>query len=134
MKKNRVQILMAVLVLLLVTLACEFSASTAKIQEVWMSTDEAGEQRTTTFAPDAVFYAQVDLRNAPDDTTLKAVWTAVEVEGAEPNLVLAETDFTSGSGTVTFNLKNDQLWPAGKYRVEIYLNGKLDKTVDFEVQ
>lgn len=134
MKKTRIQILVASLVLLLVALACEFSASTAKIQEVWMSTDKAGEQRTTTFAPDAVFYAQVDLRNAPDDTKLKAVWTAVDVEGADPNQVLAQTEFTSGSGTVTFNLTNDQLWPPGKYRVEIYLNEKLDKTVDFEVQ
>ncbi|WP_298008136.1 MULTISPECIES: hypothetical protein [Anaerolinea] len=134
MNKTRIQILIAALVLMLVTLACEFSASTAKIQEVWMSTDDAGEQRTTVYAPDAVFYAQVDLRNAPDDTQLKAVWTAVDVEGADPNTVLAETEFTSGSGQVTFNLTNDQLWPPGTYRVEIYLNGKLDKSVDFSVQ
>lgn len=134
MARNAQQIFIVTLVLALVTMACSFNISTAKIQDVWMSIDEAGEKRTTTFTPDAVFYAQVDLRNAPDDTKLKTVWIAVEVIDTEPNLVLTETEFTGGSGMVTFNLTNDQLWPPGKYRVEIYLNGKLDKTIDFEVQ
>jgi hypothetical protein len=39
-----------------------------------MATDEDGSNRTTVFSQEAVFYAMVDLKNAPDDTKLKAVW------------------------------------------------------------
>ena len=126
--------LLVLMALVLSALACEFSASTAKISDAWMSTDEAGAQRVTAFAQDAVFYAQVDLQNAPDDTTLKAVWTAVEVQDTEPNFVINETEFASGDGLVHFTLSNDGLWPTGKYKVDIYMNDQLAKTLEFEVQ
>ena len=86
------------------------------------------------FAQDAVFYVQVDLQNAPDDTTLKAVWTAVEAQDTEPGLVITETEFATGDGLVHFTLSNDNLWPIGKYKVDIYLNNQLTNTVEFEVQ
>ena len=122
------------LALLLSTLACEFSASTANVADAWMSTDEAGDQRTTVYAQDQVFYVQVDLQNAPDDTTLKAVWTAVNVQDTDPNLVMTETEFVTGSGLINFNLSNDSLWPTGSYKVDIYMGGELASTVTFEVQ
>jgi hypothetical protein len=124
----------AFLALLLSTLACEFSASTANVADAWMSTDEAGDQRTTVFAQDQVFYVQVDLQNAPDDTTLKAVWTAVNAQDTDPNLVITETEFVTGSGLINFNLSNDNLWPIGSYKVDIYMGGELASTVTFEVQ
>lgn len=125
---------LALIVLFLSTLACEFSASTANISDAWMSSDEDGTQRVTAFAQDAVFYVQVDLQNAPDDTTLKAVWTAVEAQDTEPGLVITETEFATGDGLVHFTLSNDNLWPIGKYKVDIYLNNQLTNTVEFEVQ
>ena len=134
MKVKKFPMFLALLVLILSALACEFSASTASISDAWMSSDEEGTQRITAFAQDAVFYVQVDLQNAPDDTTLKAVWTAVEAQDTEPNLVITETEFITGSGLINFNLSNDNLWPIGKYKVDIYMNGNLAKTVEFEVQ
>ncbi|MEW6181185.1 MAG: hypothetical protein AB1522_14815 [Chloroflexota bacterium] len=134
MKSRKWLILLGLAVLVFSAVACEFSASTASIGDAWLSDSEEGSNRVTTFAQDAVFYAFADLKNAPEDTTLKAVWIAVEVEGVEPNFVINETEFTSGSNIITFNLSNENLWPVGKYRVEIYLNGKLDKTLDFEVR
>ena len=134
MKVKKFPMLLALMALVLSALACEFSASTAKISDAWMSTDETGAERVTVFAQDATFYAQVDLQNAPDDTTLKAVWTAVEVQDTEPNLMITETEFTTGSGLVHFDLSNDNLWPTGKYKVDIYMNDQLAKTLAFEVR
>lgn len=134
MKGNKLSIILALLVLILASLACEFNASTANIADAWLSADEAGDQRVTSYSQDAIFYAQVDLQNAPDDTVLKAVWIAVEAQDTEPNLVITETEFTTGSGVVNFNLTNDNLWPTGKYKVDIYMNGTLSKTLEFEVQ
>jgi hypothetical protein len=134
MRSRQLPILAAVVAILLSILACGGSVSTANIADAWMSTDEAGNTRTTVFTQDAVFYAQVDLRNAPDDTNLKAVWIAVDVEDTEPNLTINETEINTGSGLVHFQLSNDNLWPLGKYKVEIYLDGKLAKTLEFEVR
>jgi len=134
MKVKKFPMLLALMALILSALACEFSASTANISDAWMSTDEGGAERVTAFAQDAVFYAQVDLQNAPDDTTLKAVWTAVEAQGTDPNFVINETEFVTGDGLVHFTLSNDNLWPTGKYKVDLYMNGKLANTVEFEVR
>jgi hypothetical protein len=134
LNKPRLTILFPLLALILASLACGFSASTANIPEAWMSTDEAGSNRTTTYTQDAEFFAQVELKNAPDDTTLKAVWTAVNAEGVDPNFVILEKEYTGGDDLVHFTLSNDSLWPAGEYKVDIYLNGNLDKTLTFIVQ
>jgi hypothetical protein len=116
------------------TLACGGSVSTANVADAWMSTDEAGTNRTTVFAPDADFYAQADLKNAPDGTSVKAVWTAVDVQDTDAGLVINETEFTTGSGLVHFTLSNDSPWPTGTYRAEIFLGEELVKTLDFTVQ
>ncbi len=134
MQFNKLPILAGLFAILLSTLACGASFSTANIADAWMSTDQEGNRRTTVFTQDAVFYAQVDLRNAPDDTAIKAVWIAVEVEDTEPNLIINETEFVSGSAVVHFSLSNANLWPLGKYKVDLYLNDKLARSVEFEVR
>ena len=134
MKPNKLSILFGLIALFLSVLACGGSFSTANIAEAWLATDIDGNNRTTLFSPEDDFYAFVDLQNSPEDTQLKAVWTAVSVAGEEPNLVINETEFTSGDQVVYFELFNDQLWPAGTYKVEIYLNGELATTMTFEVR
>lgn len=127
--------MLAVLVMALVTLACEFSASTASIDSVTLTADENNVQATQVFGQSDVFYAVVTTKNAPDDTTIKAVWVAVEAEGVEPNFTIMEKELTAeGNDTFTFSLSNDNLWPLGKYRVDIYLNGELDQGVEFSVE
>jgi hypothetical protein len=115
------------------------SFSTANVSDAWLSTDEAGQQRTTTFGQDAVFYAKVDVRNAPEDTRVRSIWYAVEAENIEPNFKIDEVTYTvpqSGNAMVTFNLSNNMLWPRGRYKVEIYLNDATEpaRTLTFEVQ
>jgi hypothetical protein len=133
-KTNGLKILSFLLVLVLATLACDFSFSTANIKDAWLSAQEDGNQRTTVFAPDDTFYFLVQLANAPDDTALKAVWTAVEVEDMQSNTQLEETDITHGDGTITFDLTANQPWPGGKYKVELFLNDESERTLEFEVQ
>ncbi|MEM7114089.1 MAG: trypsin-like peptidase domain-containing protein [Chloroflexota bacterium] len=115
---------------------CEFSVSTANISSTALAKDNAGTQTTTIFDPGETFYAVVTLANAPDDTKVKAIWTAVNVgDVAEPNYVLAETELVSGSGNVVFDaVNNNGDWPTGTYKVDLYLNDELDQTLDFRVQ
>jgi hypothetical protein len=135
MNKHRIQILAAFCILLLAALACNFSASTANISEAFMARDQEGADPTTVFAQDDIFYCIVQLANAPDDTVVKAVWTAVNVEGEQPDLLIDEVETTSGDGQLWFELSNSSsLWPLGTYKVDLYLNDKLDRTLDFSVQ
>ena len=134
MKLNRWPLAAVLLATLLSLLACGGSFSTANIQRAWLSPDSSGAPETTQFSQDETFYCLVELANAPEDTTLKAVWTALSAEGTDPNLLIEESELTTGDGTITFNLTNDQLWPVGTYKVDLYLNGELDRALTFEVR
>ncbi|MBN1994272.1 MAG: hypothetical protein JW953_16360 [Anaerolineae bacterium] len=116
-------------------LACGFNVSTANISEAKMTKDADGQQATSVFAQDDAFYAVVKVANAPDDTKVKAIWIAVAADGVDPNFVIGEKEL-EGGGTLTFSLSNaeDQLWPAGKYKVDLYLNDELDRSLEFNVE
>jgi hypothetical protein len=134
LKTNRIALALVLAMLGTSVIACGGSFSTAKIKSAALSADSSGAPETTVFGQDQVFYCLVELANAPDDTTVKAVWYAVSVEGTEPNLLIDQSELTLGDGTATFNLTNNQLWPVGTYKVEIYLNGELNQTLEFQVQ
>ena len=134
MREKKGLLICSIIVMLFVSMACSFSASTAKIKDASMAQDVNGEfQETDVFSPEEIFYALVNVANAPDDTAVKAVWYAVDAEGVDPNSVLYESEFTGG-GEITFELSNDYLWPYGTYKVEIYLNDELQETLEFSVE
>jgi hypothetical protein len=135
MNKRNWLVGLAAMMLALSILACESSVSTANIKSARLSADPSGNPETTTFAPDQqTVYCIVTLANAPDDTKVQAVWTAVEVGDEQPNTLIDQSELTSGDAELTFKLTNNMLWPTGKYKVELYLNGKLDRTIEYQVQ
>jgi len=125
-----------VLVLVLASVACEFSASTANIANAHMSVDEADSQQTTSYSPDApAFYCYFDLKNAPDDTIVKGTWTLISAEGYDPNQEIDSAEITGGDDTYYFSLGGGEgLWPVGQYKIDLYLNEELVQTVNFSVQ
>ena len=126
------------LILALILSACSVSASTANISAAKMTLDEAGKNPTKVFSPnDKTFYCIADLSNAPEDTVVKAVWTAVDVEGVKPNLKIDESRMTADeSGKRTFDLTNDGPWAVGGYKVDLFLNDDEEpaRTLEFKVQ
>lgn len=134
MNNKKIGFWLVTLTVILATLACNFSASTAKITDVVMTTDDQGQNQTTTYGQTDPFYCIVSLKNAPDDTVVKAIWTAVDVEGEEANTLIQEKELTTGLEILTFSLSNDNPWPVGKYKVDIQLNGTTVQTVEFQVE
>jgi len=119
--------------------ACGFSVSTANIRDATLG---KGYDNGNIVDPTTVFAAEdqeiqlvVNVGNAPDDTKVKAVWSMVAVAGYEPS-ILFESPLTlnSGENIAHFSLTNDQPWPAGSYKVEIYLNDELDRTLEYQVE
>jgi hypothetical protein len=115
-------------------IACGFSASTARLTNAFMARDAAGDDPTTVFAPEDTFYLVADLANAVDDTEVKAVWVAVDVDGVDFDTVIDEATLTTGDGRLTFDPSTDSLWPAGNYKVDVYLNDNLARTLEFSVE
>ncbi|MCW5875235.1 MAG: hypothetical protein KIS88_11385 [Anaerolineales bacterium] len=135
MKNVNFKVLLAIAVLAIAALACGFSASTANFQQAYMAADAAGTTSTTVYGPADVFYAIVDLANAPDSTEVRAVWTAINVVGEQPNTLIDQVSIQSSDAVLTFDLSNtNMLWPSGTYKVELYLNGNLETTLNFQVQ
>lgn len=136
--KNKLPILLSVLTLVLVSLACSALSQELSLANLRMALDEDGVNPTSTFSSSDVFYAVADLKNAPAGTAVVAQWIAVDVADTEQGLNFQEQtlDITeeSFSGTIYFQLSNDEGWPAGQYKVELYLNGTLSQSVEFTVQ
>ncbi len=132
MTKRLLMICFAIGMLMLASIACEASASTANISSVVLTADPATAAATTTFTPDQTFYAVVTLANAPDTTKVKAVWSSVDDAGTATQL--AEKEIVGSASPISFNATNSNPWPAGKYRVDIYMNDTINKTIDFTVQ
>lgn len=133
LNKSLWRVWVAVALLIIASLACNFSFSTANIGEAYMATDEDGNDKTSKFVQSDTIYAILELKNAPDDTELKAIWYTIEAEGEEPNAKILESDISGSAGQYNFSLTNDALFPLGTYKVELLLNGKVEKTLNFEI-
>jgi hypothetical protein len=144
--------ILALAILLTVGLACSDSGETT-----------TGNSNTTTAtktepANGAVAVKSVTLMNADDETVtsfkpsdlthkasieftemgagkVKGVFTAVNA-GGEKNVKILEKEIelTSVMNTAKFTLKLEQPFPAGDYKLDVYLNDKLVKTHNYKVQ
>lgn len=103
--------------------------------EVYMAKSSSGPA-TSTFAPsDRTVYVVLNLNKAKSGTDVKVVWIAENAEGAI-NKQLKTVEYTTKAfeqkipGYLTWS----QDWPKGRYKVEVYINGHLDRTVYYDVE
>ena len=107
------------------------------VDSVHMAKDDNGEAgaSATSFAPsDRTVHVVINLNKAKAGTQVRVVWTAVDVEGAKDK-ELKTLDYTTSAfdKTIPGYLKWSQDWPRGQYKCEIYINGVLDKTINYTV-
>jgi hypothetical protein len=139
---NRLFVTLTLIAVAAVTLAaCDFSISTANIPQAVLAKDVQGDNfepvdPTSTFPVDQpVIHLVVTVANAPEDTKVKTVWTAVDVGDVAPaNTLIDEVTLdASGNAHFTLSLPSSGVWPEGKYKVDIYLNDKLDRTLEYTI-
>lgn len=102
------------------------------IFDAYFASDEKGDFRTSSFSADQPIYLFFSIDDPANLNAVHTVWTAVDVPGYEPNKVIYESNnkATSPKFKVLADRKD---WKAGKYKVELSLNGTLDETVEFEI-
>jgi len=95
---------------------------------------------TDKFPSTGSIWAVVTVSNAPPDTHIKAVMTAVSVtpgstgNAIPPNTKLSESEVTTkGSENVGLGWPSYSDAPVGAYKVDIYLNGKLERTLPYSI-
>ena len=107
------------------------------VTDAYMARYEDGDfVRTNIFAPDETVHAIVKFEKIPMDIIVKSSWFAVDVEGKEPGFIIEKPlNVPAGkSGQIDFDLTNQNGWPLGEYKVEIYVNDYLVSTIGFSVQ
>jgi hypothetical protein len=92
------------------------------------------KKEVTTFAPSQkTIYVSVDTSGTTTGATLNAKWSYLEGNG---QLVTSTSQsiIADGPATTTFRVQNPNLWPEGKYKVDISLDGKQVQSKTFEVK
>lgn len=93
--------------------------------------EESAEFKTT----DNPIYCIVNL-SATDSQTVKMNLVAVRVAGLREGSRIVTTSYTTkdGENIVHFSGGPAKVWFVGKYRAEIFVNDKLEKTLEFDVK
>ena len=111
---------------------------TGAIKELHMAKDDGkgdpGDE-TTVFGPgDRTIHCVVKLAEAKSGTKMKFSWFIVDAEGAK-NEKIRDIDYTTRAldSIVHGHLTLPQDWPSGKYRVDVFVNGNLEKSVQYSV-
>lgn len=80
---------------------------------------------TTTFSPRDTMYVSVTTQNAPPNAMLTAKWTFQDGQVVDSLTQSVAAATATGGTTVTeFHLARPSGWPAGRYTVEVLLNGQ----------
>lgn len=108
------------------------------VNRVYMARDDGGSpgEETDTFAAgDRTIHCVVELNKAKKDTDVRFLWKIVDAGGSR-NEEIKTIDYSTKSfeNKVRGHLTLPKDWPIGKYRVEVFINGSLDKTVDYTIE
>jgi hypothetical protein len=108
------------------------------VDRVYMAKDDNGKpgDETETFeSTDHTVHCIAALNKAKKGTRVRFIWKMIDVAGSK-NKEIRTTDYTTNSfeSKVHGYLTLPTDWPKGRYGVEIYINGELDKTIDYTIE
>ena len=114
-------------------------ASGSAIKEIHMAKDDGNGQpgeKTNTFEPgDHTIHCAATLNEAKAGTEMRFSWWIVDADGTQ-NKKIKDIDYTTKTleNVIHGHLSLPQDWPKGSYKVQVYVNGNLDKTVPYTVE
>lgn len=93
--------------------------------------DKAVTDKTDTFKPSDTIYASVATEGSAPSATLRAKWSF------EDGQLVDESTRTIAPGNrerTEFHIAKPNGWPAGKYKLEVFLNDQAADTKSFDVR
>ena len=86
---------------------------------------------TTTFGRKDTIYASVATEGAAPSKTITAKWTFQDGQTVKEQ---SESIAPTGPAATEFHISKKGLWPAGKYKVEVSVDGAPAGSKDFEIK
>lgn len=110
-----------------------FQVSTITLGDT-VSADHKVKKEVATFSPSQkTIYVSVDTTGNTPGATLNAKWSYLEGNGQVVTST-SQSIIADGPATTTFRVQNPNLWPEGKYKVDISVDGKQAASKNFEVK
>lgn len=109
------------------------------IEDVYLAKDDgngkAGDPVSSFITTDIPIYCVVKLVSSKP-ATVKMNFVAVSVSGVKPDSKVVSVSYSTkaGQNRVNFTGRPDDKWNAGKYRVDIFIDGKLAKDLVFDIR
>lgn len=110
-----------------------FAVSKVVVGDAVTAAHTVNQPKDTIAATQKAIYASVETSGRTDGATLSARWSYDEGKGQLVSAI-SQSIATTGPAVTTFKIQNPNVWPAGKYSVEIALDGKPVSTRSFEVK
>jgi hypothetical protein len=110
--------------------AAEFKVSGIELGK-GIGADKRVTSATSTFKPKDTIYASVSTEGAASNKTMTAKWTYEDGQVVDEG---SESIAATGPARTEFHIAKPSGWPAGKYQVEIALDGAPAGTREFEVK
>ena len=119
MKQTRSVLIVTFGLLVVLGLACKFSASTANISSLKIGKDKGVSTESSTFSPGDTVYAVATIGNAISKVKVKG---RLVIEDAPGEKGPEDTVELPGSGTATFTFTPPSSgFPTGKYKIEVIM-------------
>lgn len=115
------------------------TGSGSAIKDMYMAKDDGNGKpgdHTNTFEPgDRTIHCVATLKESKAGTGMKFSWWIVDADGTQ-NKKIKDIDYSTKTleNVIHGHLTLPQDWPKGKYKVQVYVNGNLDKTVNYTVE
>lgn len=93
--------------------------------------DKAVTDSTDKFRASDTIYASIATDGTAQSATLRAKWTYEDGQTVNDT---SRTIAPSGRERTEFHIAKPDGWPAGKYKLEVFLNNESKETKTFEVQ
>jgi hypothetical protein len=93
--------------------------------------DKAISDSTDKFRPNDTIYASVATDGAAPSATLRARWTFEDGQAVDES---SRAIAPNNRERTEFHISKPDGWPAGKYKLEVFLNDQSVETKTFEVQ
>jgi hypothetical protein len=95
-----------------------------------LTADKTIGDKTDSFKPTDTIYASIITEGTSSAATLKARWTYQDGQVVDES---TQTIAPTGNARTEFHISKPDGWPAGKYKLEVFLNGTPVATKDFTV-
>ncbi len=112
--------------------------NTVKVESIALMRDDGagdpGNETENFKTTDRPIHVQIQL-DSLDSVSVKMILVTVEVKGLKTGTKILTVNYkTNGEqNIVTFNGSPKTVWQAGKYRVEVYIDGKIAGNKEFEI-